>query len=125
MSEEQVNETVEETPEAPEAPEAASVEAPAEEKKEGISLKDLKVGYVVGLTDEGNFVFELVGTDPGLVELLGVNAHAAERVRQIYARTQMTGDALTTEVGKGLAIINQKIDQLLGVIAPKKPDNKL
>lgn len=131
MSEEQVQEpVVEETPEAtPEPAVEATQPAPegegTPEEKPGLTVDDLRIGYVVGLTKDGNFVFELLGEQKGLVELLGINAHADARVKQIYERAQASGDALIHEVGKGLGILNQKIDQLLGVVAPKKPDNNL
>jgi hypothetical protein len=91
----------------------------------GISLDDLDTAYVVGLTKDGDFVFELLGTNKGLVQLLGVNQHANAKVEQIYNNMQGAGDALVHEVGKGLSVLNQKIDRILNVVDPKKPDNNL
>ena len=106
------------------APETTRSEAMAKEDQ-GIKLEDLRVAYVVGLTPDNNFVFELFGQDPGLVELLGIHAHAINRIQRIYDDKQIQGDRLTHEVGKAVAILNQKLDQILQVIAPREPDNKL
>lgn len=102
---------------------AQEVAQPQEGK--GLTLDDLKVGYVVGLTEEGNFVFELFGKDPGLVELLGVHQHAVNRVQRIYDDKQISGDRLIHEVGKAVAMLNQKLDQVLQAVAPKEPDNRI
>jgi hypothetical protein len=96
-----------------------------EPKEKQLTISDLKAGYIVGITEEGNFVFELVGQKKGLVELLGMHSHASAKVKAFYDRSQTTGDALVAEVGKGLAVLNKKLDQLLGVMAPKKPDNNI
>ena len=93
--------------------------------KKAQSLDDLEVGYVVGLTDEGNFIFDVFGKRKGLVEILGLQQHAAFKIQSIYNQTQVAGDSLVNEVGKGISTLHQKIDQLLAVIAPKEPDNKL
>jgi hypothetical protein len=83
----------------------------------------LKVGYVVGLTEEGNFVFEILGSQRGLVELLGIHQYADRKITAIYDDNQMSGDRLVHEVGKASAMALQKLDQLIG--AQKKPDNQI
>lgn len=102
------------TPAGPPGPEA-----------QGLTLDDLKVGYVVGLADDGNFVFDVFGKEKDLLSLLGLHAHADRRVNQIYNQTQMAGDTLVHEVGKALTVLNQKLDAALSVLAPKKPDNSI
>jgi len=92
---------------------------------EGMKLEDLKVAYVVGLTPDDNFVFELFGRAPGLVELLGIHQHACKRVDRIYDDKQVSGDRLIHEVGKAVAMLNQRLDQVLQVVAPREPDNRL
>lgn len=94
-------------------------------QQEGTSLGDLRVGYVVGMTDDGNFVFDIFGKQKGLVEVLGLHYHATERVKTLYNQTQMSGDTLVNEVGKALSVLNQKLDAIQQVVAPKKPDNNL
>jgi ATP-dependent 26S proteasome regulatory subunit len=104
------------------------VEAVTEESQsteQQLQLADLKVGYVVGLTDDGNFVFDIFGKKKGLVEILGLHQHASLRVQVLYNQTQMSGDALVNEIGKALSVLNQKLDQIVQTVAPKKPDNNL
>ena len=54
---------------------AAAVAQEAEEQKP-MEAEDLKIGYAVGMTPDGEFVFQVFGQDPGLVELLGVHRYA-------------------------------------------------
>ena len=120
-----------------EVPEVARpVEEPVAEQlpdpapaQQGISLNDLRHGYLVGLTDDGNFVFELLGKEKELVPLLGLHRYAGERVQLEYNKTQMAGDVLTHEVGKAVNNLNQKIDALGSLLTQlnnaRTPDNKL
>jgi hypothetical protein len=85
--------------------------------------EDLKMGYIVGLTKEGNFVFELVGKDRTLVELLGLHQYAQKRVYSILDEINGSGDRLIKEVGQ---LINKMAIRLESVVkAVVKPDNKL
>jgi len=93
--------------------------------QKSVSLDDLKVAYVVGMSYQGDFIFQLLGKEPGLVELLGIHQHAVRKVQHIYEDKQIGGDRLTHEVGKSVAVLNQKLDHLISIIAPKQPDNKL
>ena len=108
--------TVTETVEA--AAEAVGVAAAATVNEEGgttsVSLEDLKIGYVVGLTKEDRFVFELFGQNKGLVELLGIHQHANRKVERVYDDQQMSGDRLLHEVGRAVAAIAQRLDGLTG-----------
>ena len=100
-------------------------DTPKEEEKQ-LLLDELKIGYIVGLTMEGNFVFELFGQEKGIVELLGINAHADAKIKRIYDETQMSGDRLVHEVGKALNLVSQKLDGIMAAITgPKKPDNEI
>ena len=109
-------ETVAETVEA--AAEAVEVAAEATGAEGGaptsVSLEDLKIGYVVGLTAEDRFVFELFGQNKGLVELLGIHQHASRKVNRVYDDQQMSGDRLLHEVGRAVAAIAQRLDGLAG-----------
>ena len=109
-------ETVAETVEA--AAEAVEIAAEATETEGGaptsVSLEDLKIGYVVGLTAEDRFVFELFGQNKGLVELLGIHQHASRKVNRVYDDQQMSGDRLLHEVGRAVAAIAQRLDGLAG-----------
>ena len=112
-------ETVAETVEA--AAEAVEVAVEATAGEEGspptsVALEDLKIGYVVGLTAEDRFVFELFGQNKGLVELLGIHQHASRKVERVYDDQQMSGDRLLHEVGRAVAAIAQRLDGLTGNI---------
>jgi hypothetical protein len=111
----------------------ASQPQPGQPQQEQLDLqKDLKVGYVVGLKNDGNFVFSVVGKEPGLMELLGVHHHATSRVKKLYSANQVTDDALTLELAKMVdalgGMVNQltqKVDKLLNKVDPPKPQNIL
>lgn len=110
-------------------PNEVPVQEETPEGEGGIPLNELKIGYVVGLSQDGNFVFDLFGSDKGLVELLGIHQHATFRVKRIYEDAQVAGDRLTHEVGKAVALVNQKMDAILqglrGGDQQRRPDNKL
>jgi len=101
-------------------------EKPQEEpEKQVISLDDVKIGYIVGLREDGSLFFDSFGSNKGLVEILGLHAYATKRVNAIYDTNQVAGDQLTREVGRGVAFLHQKVDVIQQVVAPKKPDNKI
>ena len=99
-------------------------------KKESSELKkqpqetneDLQVGYAVELTSAGEFNFVVFGSDPGIVELMGLHKYAELRIQRLLEEKQITGDVLVHEVGKAVAALHQKIDKLLEV---NKATNKL
>jgi hypothetical protein len=78
-----------------------------------VALEDLKCGYVVGLSQEDHFIFELFGTNKGLVELMGIHQHASHRVNSIYNDQQMAGDRLVHEVGRAITQLGEKLDTIL------------
>ncbi len=41
----------------------------------------IKCGYVIGVREDGEFVFEILGTNPGLIELLGLHTIVRERLQ--------------------------------------------
>jgi hypothetical protein len=125
MSDEKDNVVEMPRPEVVGAPPPQAVPAAAPDAKKEVKLEDTKIAYVVGMDQEGNFIFQIFGKEAGLLQLLGIHAHADRQIQAIYDDKQMTGDRLTHEVGKAVGLINQKIDQMLAVIAPKKPDNAL
>lgn len=80
--------------------------------------KEPKVGYAVGITDEGQFDFAVFGSEPGLVELMGLHKYAEMRIQKLLQEKQMSGDTLVHEVGKAVAALHQKIDKLMGAGGP-------
>lgn len=83
-----------------------------QQEQQTVSLNDLKAGYIVGLTDTGEFVFEIVGKDKGLMELLGLHSYAGFRIEKIRDLKEMSGDALVHEVGKAVSMTLNKLDEL-------------
>lgn len=84
--------------------------------------QEAKVGYVVGINGEGMFDFQVFGSEPGLVELLGLHQYASLRIQKLLNEKQMSGDTLVHEVGKAVASLHQKLDALAGAA---KGGNKL
>ena len=122
---ETVAETVEAATEA--ADMAATLDTGDGTAPTSVALEDLKIGYVVGLTQEDRFVFELFGQNKGLVELLGIHQHASRRVNRVYDDQQMSGDRLLHEVGRAVAAIAQRLDGLAGaeeVVASEEATTK-
>ncbi len=103
--------------------EAAPEEQP---QSQAVDLhKDMKVAYVVGLSKEDNFIFQVYGENKGLVELMGIHQHASKQVEAMYNNSQGLGDALTRELGALVVQLGQKMDQLLKALNVTKPANKL
>lgn len=97
----------------------------AQPTQQQVTMDDLQVGYVVGLTKTGDFVFNILGAKPGLLEVLGLHKHAEQKIARLYDGNHMQGDALVFELGKMVAQLDQKVAALLNAVAPKKPDNAL
>lgn len=76
-----------------------------------IDLTNLVAGYVVGVNKEGDLFFESIGK-ANLLNLSGLNHFATTKVNQLWGQKLMTGDRLTHEVGKAVALVNAKLDQL-------------
>ncbi|RLF68160.1 MAG: hypothetical protein DRN26_00390 [Thermoplasmata archaeon] len=74
--------------------------------------KAIKCGYVIGVMENGKFVFEILGSTPGLVELLGLHKLAGER---IAAKTD-------AHLGGNFSLIFEKLDELLKQVGVKQGD---
>lgn len=73
----------------------------------------IKVGYTVGITDEGKLVFNVIGTDkPMITDLFGLQKYAELQVDSIYSKTFMTGDALIHEVGLAVGGLYKKMKEV-------------
>jgi hypothetical protein len=99
--------------------------ATPEQLAKDVALEDTVISYIVGMDKDGNFLFQVFGKEAGLLQLLGIHAHATRRIQAIYDDKLFAGDRITHEVGKAVATVNQKLDQVLSIIAPKTPDNKI
>jgi hypothetical protein len=83
----------------------------------------LKVGYTVGYTDDDRFVFKVLGTTPTVLELIGLQEFAANNIQRLYEKNHGGGDVLTMEVGKLVVQLNEKVNDLLERVGPKRPTN--
>ena len=73
----------------------------------------IKVGYSVGITEEGKFRFNIDGTEVGLVELMGLHAYAQKQIDLLYHEKNGSGDFLVGQVGNLVMQLNRKLDSLL------------
>lgn len=72
----------------------------------------LQIGYVVAMDKNGDFIFEIIGKNKGLVELMGIHQHATRYIEGLYNNNLMRGDRLTHEVGEAVRALNEKLDKL-------------
>lgn len=85
-----------------------ATQVPTQEVQERTPL----IGYVVALLSDGNFHFEVLGSQKGLVELLGVHEYAGGEVRKVYNNTLWSGDKLVRELGELVNSLHKKVDRL-------------
>ncbi len=107
-----------------EAPETTTPDVSSiKEEKSGPTLADLRMGYVVGVTEDGNFVFEIVGKEQGLVELLGLHRFAESKINNVLDTNQNQGNKILFEIGRTVTVLAQEVSKLVTIL--KKPDNNL
>ncbi len=99
------------------------VQEEAKPEQKALTLSDLRMGYVVGITEDGNFVFDVVGKEQGLLELLGLQKFAEAKIKNVLDANQNQGDKLLFEVGKTVGVLAQEVAKLVNTL--KKPDNNL
>lgn len=121
MSEEQVNETPKEEPVAEQTPATPPTETPPEQKI--FNLSDLQLGYVIGVKEDGNFMFDIVGKQPTLVGLLGLHKFAESKIKNVLDANENQGDKLLLDVARTVAVLAQEMSKLANSL--KKPDNLL
>lgn len=68
-----------------------------EVQQETKELPEMSCGYVVGIKPDGGFVFEIVGPEPGLVQLLGLHKYADHRLKLATDMNQGTGFPLVAQ----------------------------
>lgn len=87
---------------------------------------DFKIGYVVGLSKDGNFLFEVLGTEKNIVSLMGIHKYAEHEVTKLFEQNRFHGNALTLEVGKAVGALHEKFDSLMRALGmSKKPDSDI
>lgn len=70
---------------------------------------EIECGYVVGIKEDGSYVFDVLGTKPGLIELQGLHKVAMEHIDALF--DQRRNGKFTFLGGKVDAAIG-KIDQV-------------
>ena len=75
--------------------------------------QELKYGYVVGVRENGEFVFNVTGNNIGVIELMGLQKYAESRVANIVNTNQGTGDAITIQLLARIDGLTAALKQLL------------
>ena len=73
----------------------------------------VKAAFTVAVLTNGELSFKTFGDQTTLVNLLGLNEYAKICIRQSVNHQTCSGDYRVDEVGKAVALVNSKIDQLL------------
>lgn len=102
-----------------------AVEEVGNPEQQTVDVNEMQIAYLVGLQPDGNFFFQVFGQKQGLVELMGLHQHVTHRLTMLQDQKVGAGDMLTVESLKQLQVLNQKLDALLNVVAPKPPENDL
>jgi hypothetical protein len=89
------------------APEEGPGAPPREEPRPPPKLKS---GYLMGIQDNEEFIFQVLGTDPGLVQLMGLHEMAGHHLRLTRDVNQGTGVPV-------VAAQMQQIMQLMKMLA--------
>lgn len=118
LEEEKEEATIQEPSEAvkEENPVDSKLDVPAEEqdavapKTEEKKESPIKIAYTVGVKEDGQFVFNVSGSKPGLLELLGLQTFAAKKIGMMYDKAQTEGDAA---VHMQFQLLNQKFNKTL------------
>lgn len=95
----------------PPAPKQPETEIPQQEEIK--ELPEVSCGYVVGIKPNGEFVFEVVGTEPGLVQLLGLHEYAKHRLTVAKDINQQYGVPLLSQQIAQLAQMQKVILNML------------
>jgi hypothetical protein len=66
----------------------------------------LRCGYFIGVRENGEFVFDVLGTSPGLIELLGLHTVVEERLQ---AR-------MDKQLGGKFSLVLKRLDALAALI---------
>ncbi len=92
---------------------------------------EIKYAYVVGVKNNGQFVFDVHGDEIGLIELMGLHQYASRRIQGIFDDNHGTGDAITTQIYKTIQELAAKLfeagqdteEEILPVATTVEPDD--
>lgn len=103
----------------------AKVEA-AEEEQVNLA-EDLKFGYLVGVKGDGSFVFQILGEEKGVVQLMGINQFARRQLEVISDANMNQGEPLLANginaIGQELVRLRQAVTQLLPKPEAETPED--
>ena len=75
--------------------------------------KPLRVGYVVGINEQDEIVFEFIGSNPAIIEVLGLHKVADERIRMEMESNIGTGyPAIANSLSKMSTILVQLLNAI-------------
>jgi hypothetical protein len=77
----------------------------AEETKT-VELPDMQIGYVVGLQSDGKLIFKLLGSEFGMIQLLGLQQFANLRLQTLLEVNQ----------NYGYPVVATQLQQLIGAL---------
>jgi hypothetical protein len=85
-------------------------------------LPEMDCAYIVGVKPDGGFVFEVLGDNPGLVQLLGLHKYAEHRLEVAKDINQGYGPALLSQQ---LGQVGQMLKVMLNMLTQQSKDNLL
>jgi hypothetical protein len=71
--------------------------------------EQIRYAYVVGVKNNGQFVFDVHGDEVGLIELMGLHQYADRRIKGVFDDNHGTGDAITMQLFKMLQELGAKL----------------
>ncbi len=84
---------------------------------------DLKIGYLVGVNQKDEHVWEVFGTETTLTNLVGVHDFAEFKVDESKSTQLMTEKRILFQVAEALTLLNRQVEMLNKQLA--KSSNKL
>ena len=75
--------------------------------------RNLKVGYVVGVGEDDEIVFEVIGSQPGLIEVMGCHAFAEHKISLMRDLLQDCGTPLMKKGLNSIGKLQTTIIELL------------
>ena len=117
MSSEKQTETLNTKPETPAA------NAPtAESDTPNVDVPPLEYGYVVGVKADGQFHFEALGANQGLVQMLGIHEYASHRLRVATDINQQYGYPLLAQQVHQLSEMMKVLLNMAGATQQSNPN---
>lgn len=105
----------------------AGKKKPKEEKQvkeqtqeQPISMDMMQAGYGVALAPDNTFKFQVFGTQPGMLQLLGLHKYAGIMLEKGLQERAQTGDRITLEILSQLNQLTNQLQQILAMLGQPK-----